>query len=160
VARVAAGLGCGLLFGVGLALSGMISPAKVVAFLDLAGDWDPSLALVMAGALAVTAPGYRVVLRRERPLLEERFSLPVRRELDRRLVAGAAVFGVGWGLGGYCPGPALAGLGLGAPRTALFVAGMLVGMAAARRAVAARTSRASAASAARARRSSLPRRRG
>lgn len=103
----------GLLFGVGLAWSGMADPHKVLGFLDVAGAWDPSLLLVMVGAVLTYAVGSRLVTRRARPWLDERFHLPANRRIDARLLAGAAVFGIGWGLAGYCPGPALAGVGLG-----------------------------------------------
>jgi len=103
----------GLLFGAGLAWSGMADPHKVLGFLDVAGAWDPSLLLVMAGAMLTYAVGSRLVLRRTRPWLDECFHLPMNRRIDARLLAGAAVFGIGWGLAGYCPGPALAGVGLG-----------------------------------------------
>lgn len=129
---VLGGLAAGLLFGTGLAISGMINPAKVMAFLDIAGAWDPSLAFVMLGALLVAGPGYRLILRRPRPLFEDAFVLPARRELDSRLLAGAALFGIGWGLGGYCPGPALAALGFGKVQTLAFAAAMAAGMIAAR----------------------------
>jgi len=119
----------GTLFGLGLAVSQMINPAKVLAFLDIAGRWDPSLALVMAGALGVTALGYRLALRRPAPLLAERFEVPTLREIDRRLLAGAAVFGIGWGLVGFCPGPAIASLAFGVKESLIFVAAMLAGMA-------------------------------
>lgn len=127
MARAAAALAAGVSFGLGLALSGMIDPAKVLAFLDLAGAWDASLALVMAGALAVTAPAYRLVLRRRAPLLADAFRLPTRREIDGNLVAGALLFGVGWGVGGFCPGPALAALAFGDVKVIVFVAAMAVG---------------------------------
>jgi len=103
----------GLLFGAGLAWSGMADPHKVLGFLDVAGAWDPSLLLVMVGAVLTYAVGSRLVLRRARPWLDECFHLPMNRRIDARLLAGAAVFGIGWGLAGYCPGPALAGVGLG-----------------------------------------------
>ena len=119
----------GILFGLGLAVSQMINPAKVLGFLDIAGRWDPSLALVMAGALAVTAFGYRLALKRPAPLLAPRFELPTVREIDRRLIAGAAVFGIGWGLVGFCPGPAIASLAFGVKESLIFVAAMLAGMA-------------------------------
>jgi uncharacterized membrane protein YedE/YeeE len=123
----------GLLFGAGLAISQMVNPAKVLAFLDLggiaAGTWDPSLALVMAGALAVAAPAYWLAPRRAAPLLGGRMQIPARRDLDRRLFAGALLFGAGWGLVGFCPGPAVAALGFGASKAGLFVAAMLAGMA-------------------------------
>ena len=96
----------GFLFGLGLVIGGMSNPAKVLNFLDLAGSWDPSLAFVMAGALAVTFIGYKLVFRQPRPLLAARFHLPELKQIDRRLVLGAAIFGVGWGLSGFCPGPA------------------------------------------------------
>jgi uncharacterized membrane protein YedE/YeeE len=121
-----------LIFGIGLVISGMANPAKVLNFLDVAGSWDPSLAFVMGGALAVTMIGYRLVLARPKPIFAPDFQLPTRRKIDARLLLGAAIFGVGWGLAGFCPGPALTSLGLGAPGTLAFVPAMLVGMAAAR----------------------------
>ncbi|EFH12542.1 DUF6691 family protein [Pseudoroseomonas cervicalis] len=125
---------CGLLLGLGLLLSGMLDPARVLAFLDLAGGaWDPSLAFTMLGAVLVTALGYRLAWRRGRPLLADRFQLPTARAIDARLVTGALVFGLGWGLAGLCPGPALAGLGLGAAGVLAFLPGMALGMALARR---------------------------
>lgn len=126
----------GLLFGLGLVLAGMADPAKVLAFLDLAaipaGTWDPSLAFVMVGAVGVTFLGYRLVLRRPRPVLEPVFHLPRRTRIDRAVIPGPAIFGVGWGLVGLCPGPAFTALGTGRPEAALFVAAMLAGMAGAR----------------------------
>jgi uncharacterized membrane protein YedE/YeeE len=123
---------CGLLFGAGLAVSQMINPAKVLAFLDFggiaAGTWDPSLAFVMLGALLVAAPAYALGKRRGSTLFAVELNLPTRRDIDARLLGGAALFGAGWGLVGYCPGPALAGLGLGTPKTLIFVAAMLIGM--------------------------------
>ncbi len=130
--RVLAAAAAGLLFGAGLSLSGMINPAKVIAFLDVAGRWDASLAFVMLGGLAVTAAGYRLVLRRPRPVFDGAFSLPTRRDIDVALLAGAALFGIGWGLAGYCPGPALAALGFGQVPTGIFVLAMAAGMIAAR----------------------------
>lgn len=127
--RIAAALLAGLLFGIGLTVSQMIDPAKVLGFLDIAGDWDPSLALVMGGALFVAAPAFRAAGKRARPLYGERFELPTRRDLDRRLILGALIFGAGWGLAGYCPGPALASLSLGVWQPWLFVVAMLAGMA-------------------------------
>ncbi len=122
----------GLIFGFGLLLSGMSDPAKVLNFLDLggiaSGGWDPSLAFVMAGAVAVTFVGFRFVLRRPQPLFAERFHLPARRELDVRIIAGPALFGIGWGLAGFCPGPALTALGFGSRAAFIFVAAMLGGM--------------------------------
>lgn len=118
----------GVLFGAGLALSGMMNPAKVIGFLDITGNWDPSLAFVMGGALAVMAVGYQIARRRQRPALDEKFHYPTSTAVDRRLVAGAALFGVGWGISGLCPGPALASLVTGTPEILTFVAAMAVGM--------------------------------
>jgi len=129
MARNLAALVAGLVFGLGLAVSRMVDPGKVLAFLDVAGRWDPSLALVMAGALGVTLIGYRLVLRRAAPLLADSFGLPTRQDIDARLVGGAALFGVGWGLVGFCPGPAIASLAYGRLSSVLFVAAMLLGMA-------------------------------
>jgi uncharacterized membrane protein YedE/YeeE len=119
----------GLLFGFGLLLSGMADPAKVQNFLDLFGTWDPSLAFVMGGAIAVTMPGFWLVIRRNKPFFNDVFHLPSRTDLDARLITGAAIFGVGWGLGGFCPGPAMTALPLAAEGTLIFVATMLTGMA-------------------------------
>jgi len=134
--RALAAFACGLVFGVGILLAGMSNPAKVLNFLDFAaiatGGWDPSLAFVMGGALAVTAVGYRVAFRRSAPLLDSRFHLPTRRQIDRPLLAGAGLFGIGWGIAGFCPGGALPALGLGRSEPYVFVAAMLVGLAAAR----------------------------
>ncbi len=124
----AVALVAGLLFGAGLTLSQMIDPAKVVGFLDLFGRWDPSLALVMGGALAVTFLGYRLARAQGRPWLAPKFAKPSKRDLDPRLIGGAVLFGVGWGLAGYCPGPAVAGLALGEMPTVIFVVAMLAGM--------------------------------
>jgi hypothetical protein len=123
-----AALASGVLFGVGLAISGMTLPAKVLGFLDVAGDWDPSLALVMAGAITVHFLGARLALGRAAPLFDASFHLPTRRDVDARLVGGAALFGVGWGLAGYCPGPALVSLVTGALPVVVFVATMAAGM--------------------------------
>lgn len=125
--RLWAALAAGALFGIGLVVSQMTSPAKVLAFLDVAGAWDPSLALVMGAALLVTVPAFRVILGRGRPLLDGSFHLPVKQSLDARLLAGAALFGVGWGLAGFCPGPAVAALGSGQADPWLFVFGLLIG---------------------------------
>ncbi|MBD8873312.1 DUF6691 family protein [Rhodanobacter sp. DHB23] len=124
--RLAAWL-AGLLFGAGLAWSGMADPHKVLGFLDVAGAWDPSLLLVMAGATLTYAIGWRLVIRRGRPWLDTRFYVPAHRRIDGRLLSGAAVFGLGWGLGGYCPGPALAGVGLGNADLAWLLPAMLLG---------------------------------
>ena len=117
----------GLLFGLGLSLGGMTQPAVVLGFLDIFGAWDPRLVFVMAGAVLTTAVGYRLLLRRPRPLLAERFQWPVSRRIDARLVGGAALFGIGWGIAGYCPGPALASLGAGVPALLVLVACMIAG---------------------------------
>ncbi|MGO9059709.1 MAG: DUF6691 family protein [Candidatus Binataceae bacterium] len=118
----------GFVFAVGLVIGGMTQPAKVVGFLDFAGNWDASLALVMIGAIAVYAPMARLAGRLRRPLLAESYSLPARREIDGRLIAGAALFGIGWGLGGFCPGPAIASIATGHPPVLLFVAAMIAGI--------------------------------
>ena len=125
-------LALGLLFGAGLVVSGMADPAKVLNFLDLFGTWDPSLAFVMGGAVLVAFVGYRLVLRRDRPIAADAFHLPTRNDIDARVLVGPAIFGIGWGLGGFCPGPALAALGLGATGTLAFVPAMIFGMWAAR----------------------------
>lgn len=122
----------GLLFGLGLLVSGMADPAKVLNFLDVAGHWDPSLAFVMGGAVLVTAIGYHVVLGRPRPLLDTRFHVPTARNIDARIIIGPAIFGLGWGLSGICPGPALTSLSLGAPGILVFLAAMFAGMTLAR----------------------------
>jgi len=127
--NLAPGLVVGLLFGGGLALSDMINPARVLAFLDIAGHWDPTLAFVMAGALLPSALGYLVARRMRRPLLAEELCIPESRTVETRLIAGAALFGMGWGLVGLCPGPAIAALGLGLWQPWLFVVAMLAGMA-------------------------------
>jgi uncharacterized membrane protein YedE/YeeE len=125
--RALGAIAAGLLFGAGLLLSGMTRPAKVLGFLDLFGDWDPSLALVMAGAIGVHALGYRLVRRRAVPLADDRFWVPERGAIDARLLFGSALFGVGWGLSGYCPGPALVSLASAAPGVLLFVLALIVG---------------------------------
>ena len=119
----------GLIFSLGLIVSGMVNPGKVLAFLDFTGRaWDPSLALVLISAVSVSAIGFAIAGRRKTPLLAAGFSEPLQQTVDRRLLLGAALFGVGWGLVGYCPGPALAASALGAPMALAFVAAMLVGM--------------------------------
>ncbi len=123
-----AALIAGVIFGAGLALSDMINPARVLAFLDISGDWDPTLAFVMAGAIMPAAIAFALRSRMRKPLLATTFEIPVNRTLDRRLMAGAALFGVGWGLVGYCPGPALASLVLGVWQPWLFAAAMVAGM--------------------------------
>ncbi len=123
-----AALVAGLLFGTGLALSGMLDPTRVRGFLDVTGPWDASLAFVLGGAVGVSAIGYAVSRRMARPAFAADFDIPVMRRIDARLLTGSALFGIGWGLGGFCPGPALASLSLGAARSFIFVAAMLVGM--------------------------------
>ena len=103
-------LSAGAIFGAGLALAGMLNPAKVVGFLDIFGMWDPSLGLVMAGGILVNATGHYFVMKRHRPMLDTRFELPTSNHIDRPLLIGSAIFGIGWGLAGYCPGPVVASL--------------------------------------------------
>lgn len=122
----------GLLFGVGVTIAGMSNPAKVLNFFDVAGTWDPSLVFVMAGALVVTAIGYRVVMRRPAPSFGGSFQVPTRKDLDLRLISGSAVFGIGWGIAGFCPGGALPALGTGRLDVVLFVVAVVVGIAVAR----------------------------
>ncbi|PZW39377.1 hypothetical protein C8P66_12947 [Humitalea rosea] len=126
----------GLVFGLGLVIAGMSNPAKVLNFLDLAaipsGGWDPSLAFVMAGAIAVTFIGFRLVLRRPQPIFGGTFHLPSATEIDARIVLGPAIFGVGWGLAGFCPGPAFTALTTGGSAAAFFIVAMLLGMSGAR----------------------------
>ena len=118
----------GLLFGTGLAISGMVLPEKVIGFFDLAGTWDPSLGFVMLGAIAVHAPAVRIAHRRLQSFLGSSFQLPTRKDIDWRLVVGALVFGVGWGIAGICPGPGIVDLVTASPGVIAFVAAMLVGM--------------------------------
>jgi uncharacterized membrane protein YedE/YeeE len=127
--RMIASLVCGLVFGAGLLISGMVQPTKVLGFLDIFGAWDPSLAVVMAAALAVSTPGFMLANSRARPLLATRSFWPTKRDIDRPLVVGAALFGVGWGLVGLCPGPALESLATLSPGIIVFVAAMAGGMA-------------------------------
>lgn len=119
---------CGLVFALGLGIAGMTRPEKIIGFLDVFGAWDPDLAWVMAGALAITLPGFALILRRCAPVVAERFYLPPSRAIDRRLLLGAVLFGSGWGLAGYCPGPALASLVVGDASLAVFVLTMGVGL--------------------------------
>lgn len=134
--QVVALLVSGILFGIGLVVSGLGNPAKVQNFLDIAGTWDPSLAFTMGGAVITTAIGYRLVLGRSAPLFAPRFQLPTRSDIDVSLIAGAALFGIGWGLVGYCPGPALVALPVGGVPTATFVTAMAAAMVIARLTVA------------------------
>ena len=127
-AQMLAALFSGALFGLGLALSGMLDPARVQGFLDITGSWDPSLAFVLGGAVTVMFLGLRLIGRLERPALDARFHLPENRTVDRPLVLGSALFGIGWGISGFCPGPALAALSLGKPEPLLFVVFMLASM--------------------------------
>ncbi|UWE18872.1 YeeE/YedE family protein [Herbaspirillum huttiense] len=126
--RNLAALAAGLLFGLGLIVSGMADPAKVLGFLDLAGQWDPSLALVMGGAIAIGLPAFTLARKRQRTLLGEPMQLPTARTIDRRLVLGSLLFGIGWGIAGICPGPALVLLGMASGKGLAFVLAMLAGM--------------------------------
>lgn len=128
MAKLVAALAAGLVFGFGLALSDMINPARVLAFLDIFGAWDPTLAYVMGGGLAVGLVAFRPTLARAKPLFENSFALPVRTDIDLRLVGGASLFGVGWGLVGYCPGPAISSVVFGEPKTFGFLAAMALAM--------------------------------
>ena len=121
-------LAVGLVFGLGLCLSGMVQPAKVIGFLDLAGDWDPSLAFVMGGAIVVALPAFWLARRRSAAWVGGAIELPTKRAIDAPLVVGAGVFGIGWGLGGVCPAPGVVDLGFFSPGAAIFVAAMAAGM--------------------------------
>lgn len=134
----------GLLFGLGIIVSGMANPAKVLNFFDVAGTWDPSLAFVMGGAVAVTFVGYRVVLGWPQPVLADAFSVPGARTIDATLIGGAAVFGVGWGLAGFCPGGLIPALGTGRAEPAIFFAGLVAGIVTAKAARAAAAGRTAA----------------
>lgn len=140
--RLLSALLIGLIFGTGIAVSGMMNPAKVLNFFDLAGNWDPSLAFVMGGALAVAIPGYRLVLARKAPRFEPKFQLPDTKLIDLKLVAGSGLFGIGWGIAGFCPGGALPALGTLRPEALAFVAALVGGLLLARglKAIAARSS--------------------
>ena len=129
MALILSAFASGLIFGLGLIVSQMVNPAKVLAFLDIFGDWDPSLALVMGAAVAASALGYSIAKRRGVPLFAARLQIPTRRDVEPRLLTGAALFGIGWGLVGLCPGPALTALPLGLWQVFVFVAAMLAGMA-------------------------------
>jgi hypothetical protein len=131
--KVISALAIGMVFGLGIAISGMANPAKVLNFFDIAGTWDPSLIFVMGGALAMAAIGYRIVFgMRLRPVLEDAFSIPAAKAIDKPLIAGSALFGVGWGIAGFCPGGAIPALGIGYADTAIFLAAMSGGILAAR----------------------------
>ena len=125
---VVAALASGLFFGFGLTFSEMINPRRVLGFLDVAGAWDPTLAFVMAGALLVSAPAFYLARKSPKPVCATRFQIPTNRVIDRQLVIGAGLFGIGWGIVGFCPGPALAALVTGQGKVLLFVVSMLVGM--------------------------------
>ena len=128
MAQLIVSLLSGTLFGVGLIVSGMVNPQKVLGFLDIAGKWDPTLAFVMGGALLVAYPAFHIVLRRPRPLLGESFYLPAKQQIDSALLFGACVFGIGWGLAGLCPGPALTAIGAGQSQAFVFVGAMIGGV--------------------------------
>jgi uncharacterized membrane protein YedE/YeeE len=128
VKQILVSLFAGFLFGIGLALSKMIDPDKVLNFLDVTGHWDPSLALVMAGALSVSVLAFHIIPQRDAPLFDNTFRLPTRTDIDKPLLIGAALFGIGWGMAGYCPGPAVANLGLGGMNILIFVFSMIIGM--------------------------------
>ena len=119
----------GTLFGLGLTVSGMVDPAKIIGFLDFAGEWDPTLGFVMGGALLVAIPAFCLILRRPHPLLADEFDLPTKKEVDSRLLAGSAIFGMGWGLAGFCPGPAVTAMASGFAPVFAFVSSMVVGLA-------------------------------
>lgn len=126
--RIFSALAVGVLFGLGLTISGMINPAKIIAFLDITGAWDPSLLVVMASALAVSFVGYRIVLARSKPAFEPSFQLPTKTVIDRPLLIGSALFGVGWGLSGLCPGPAISAAALGDSDVYGFLIALAAGM--------------------------------
>lgn len=131
--RIVAALAIGMIFGIGIAISGMANPAKVMNFFDIAGTWDPSLIFVMGGALVTAAIGYRIVFGKlKAPVYEKTFNVPANRVIDARLVGGSAMFGVGWGVTGFCPGGAVPALGLGYTDTFVFMAAMIAGILAAR----------------------------
>lgn len=132
MSRIFFALVIGMVFGSGIAISGMANPAKILNFFDVAGTWDPSLAFVMGGALLVTAIGYKFVLRRSSPVFDRTFHLPTRRDLDKPLLVGSAIFGIGWGITGFCPGGAIPALGLGHSNAFIFVGSMILGIALAR----------------------------
>lgn len=125
--KLLAWFGCGLGFGIGLCISGTVNPLTVQAFLDVTGSWDPTLVFVLGGAVTTAFIGYRLIFRRSRPLLADRFNLPASRTIDTPLIGGAVLFGVGWGLLGYCPGPAIVSLASLHPEPMLFVVAMVAG---------------------------------
>lgn len=117
----------GIIFGLGLTISQMVNPAKVLSFLDIFGNWDPSLAFVMGGAMLVTTIGYKIVRKKKRPLFEEKFHIPTNKTIDARLAIGSVLFGVGWGLAGLCPGPAISALTIGGMPVLIFFVSMVAG---------------------------------
>lgn len=123
-----AALASGIVFGFGLSLSGMLNPVRVQGFLDVFGNWDPSLAFVLGGAVVVAFIGVQVMKKMQHPAFDDSFHVPTNRKIDGPLVIGSALFGLGWGIGGFCPGPAVASLSVGIPQTILFVVAMLIGM--------------------------------
>ncbi|EJJ28458.1 YeeE/YedE family protein [Rhizobium sp. CF142] len=128
ISQFGAALASGIVFGFGLSLSGMLNPARVQGFLDVFGAWDPSLAFVLGGAVVVAFIGVQVMKRMRHPAFDDSFHVPTSRRIDTPLVIGSALFGLGWGIGGFCPGPAIASLSVGLSQTFLFVIAMLVGM--------------------------------
>ena len=129
MSRFIAAMVIGMIFGAGIAISGMINPAKVLNFFDIAGTWDPSLALVMGGALVTAIIGYRLVFGAfPKPLMNEKFALPTNVTIDKRLLIGSAIFGIGWGISGFCPGASIPALGIGEMSAALFFGSMVVGI--------------------------------
>lgn len=128
MAKIIFGFISGIIFGLGLVVSGMSNPAKVLNFLDLSGTFDPSLLFVMGGAIMVVFVGYRFVLKRDKPLFNEGFQIPTRKDIDKNLLIGAALFGVGWGIGGFCPGPALSAVLMGSEGILYFLPAMLFGL--------------------------------
>jgi uncharacterized membrane protein YedE/YeeE len=128
VYQLTAALASGIVFGFGLSLSGMLNPARVQGFLDIFGAWDPSLAFVLGGAVFVAFIGVQMMKRMKRPAFDESFHLPTSTRIDAPLVVGSALFGLGWGIGGFCPGPGVASLSIGLPETIAFIVAMLLGM--------------------------------
>ncbi|MFD1200191.1 DUF6691 family protein [Brucella gallinifaecis] len=126
--RLFSALLIGLIFGIGIAISGMMNPAKVLNFFDITGNWDPSLAFVMGGAILIAIPGYHLVLARKAPLFETKFQLPDTKLIDAKLIAGSTLFGIGWGIAGFCPGGALPALGTLHPKALVFVAALIIGL--------------------------------
>lgn len=126
--KLVSGLIAGLVFGLGISISGMGNPAKVVNFFDIAGTWDPSLAFVMGGALITTMIGYRIVFKRQHPIFDEKFHVPTSKDIDKKLIGGSAVFGIGWGIAGFCPGAALPMIGTFRPEVLIFAAALIAGI--------------------------------